>query len=74
MMTEIEDLKFIMASVHRICQRSKTLGHLCCESLDIRELKMGIAAQLYWLQDMKAVDNNVEWEWELFYPLFVERV
>ena len=61
MMTEIEHLKFIMASVHRICQQLKTMGHLCCEISNIRELKMGIAVQLYWLQDIEAVDDNVEW-------------
>ena len=54
--------------IYVMIQSGQTLGHLCRENLDLRELKMGIPVQLCWLQDMKAVDGIAEWVWKLFYP------
>jgi hypothetical protein len=52
-------------------RKNRTLKGICEQHLDLRELRMSVAVQLSWLQDLKAIDGIADWAWQLLQPLFV---
>jgi hypothetical protein len=38
---------------------------------NLRELRISVAVQLSWLQDLKAIDETAGWAWQLLHPLFI---
>jgi hypothetical protein len=52
---------------------NEVLRKICEQDLDLRELRISVAIQLSWLQDMKAIDNIAEWAWRLLHPLFIRK-
>jgi hypothetical protein len=51
--------------------KSGTLGEICKQHLNLGELRISVAVQLAWLQDLKAIDGIADWAWRLLHPLFI---
>lgn len=54
--------------------KNRTLKEICEQHLNLGELRISVAVQLAWLQDMKAIDGIADWAWRLLHPLFIERM
>lgn len=52
--------------------KNEKLKEICEHHLDMRELRISVAVQLSWLQDLKAIDGIADWAWRLMHPLFIQ--
>ena len=50
---------------------NKRLKDVCERQINLLELRVGVAVQLCWLKEMKAIDCVARWAWQLLSPLFV---
>jgi hypothetical protein len=57
--------------VFNMIEKNETLKKICEKHLDLRELRISVAVQLSWLQDLKAIDETAGWAWQLLHPLFI---
>lgn len=54
--------------------RNEKLKQICEHHPDMRELRISVAVQLSWLQDLRAIDGIADWAWRLMHPLFIEKI
>lgn len=54
--------------------KNEKLKEICEHNLDLRELRISVAFQLSWLQDLRAIDGIADWAWRLMHPLFIKKV
>lgn len=54
--------------------KNEKLKEICEQHLDMQELRISVAVQLAWLQDLKAIDNIADWAWRLLHPLFFQKI
>jgi hypothetical protein len=54
--------------------KNRKLKEICEQHIDMQELRMSVAFQLAWLQDLKAIDGIADWAWRLMHPLFIRYV
>jgi hypothetical protein len=52
--------------------KNRTLREICEQHLNLRELRISVAVQLAWLQDLKVIDGIADWGWRLLHPLFIQ--
>jgi hypothetical protein len=52
---------------------NEKLKEICEQHLDMQELRISVAVQLAWLQDLKAMDGIADWAWRLLHPLFIQK-
>ena len=53
---------------------NEKLKEICEQHLDMQELRISVAVQLAWLQDLKAIDGIADWAWRLMHPLFIQTI
>jgi hypothetical protein len=51
--------------------KNEKLKEICEQHLDMQELRISVAVQLAWLQDLQAIDGIADWAWRLLHPLFI---
>jgi hypothetical protein len=54
--------------------KNRKLKEICEQHMDMQELRMSVAVQLAWLQDLRAIDGIADWAWRLMHPLFIRYV
>lgn len=54
--------------------KNRKLKDICEHHLDMRELRISVAVQLSWLQDLRAIDGIADWAWRLMHSLFIQEI
>lgn len=51
-------------------RRNDCLGQICREKLDEEWVERMVGQMLFWIKDIKQIDNIAEWSWHFLQPLF----